>query len=226
MFGAIYLNHFTLVEQSGFKCSNGIVYPIDWVLVPPKKLAEQLFKFPLVTSIFVNAIQATELQDTISEKSLTVFVPSNSAWDSMNIMDLVYLFSPAGRDDLKRVLQYHICEGVVYSTDLMEKVGDEIEVSTMLEGESISILVNKRNQQNKRKEGNSFKSKDRNDNKREGKSLKPNDFLIVLNNGAASVLRTDCIAENGTSHWINSVLIPRDVFENLPSRRLGQGGRQ
>jgi len=202
-----FLNHHTKVEESGFKCSNGQVYPIDWVLVPPKKLAEQLFKFPLITATFVNAVQATDLQDSLSEKGLTAFIPTNSAWGAMNKTDLVYLFSPVGREDLKKILQYHISSEVVYSTDLMEQVGNEIELPTMLEEESILIQINNRYEQSKRSEN----------------SVRPGDCWLILNEGAATVQRTDCIAENGTSHWINSVLIPKSVFENLPSRRLGQG---
>jgi hypothetical protein len=47
-------------------------------------------------------------QELVNGLHMTTFVPTNSAWQQMNFTDVVYLFSPLGIKDLKKILQYHV----------------------------------------------------------------------------------------------------------------------
>jgi uncharacterized surface protein with fasciclin (FAS1) repeats len=117
--GSIYLNMFTRVEEANIKASNGYVHPVgmflsssssDWVLLPPVDTCSTACNLPFVCSTFTSAIQHCGLdQDLVNGEQLTTFVPVDAAWKQMNFTDLVYLFSPLGTNDLKTILQYHVC---------------------------------------------------------------------------------------------------------------------
>ncbi|KAJ3379599.1 hypothetical protein HDU92_006598 [Lobulomyces angularis] len=211
--GSFVLNGFVRVEQSGFHAQNGVVHPVDLVLVPPVQLTEQLFQLPYVCSTFISAVQACDLVDDMSEKGLTCFVPTNAAFKRMNLTDLIYLFSPLGRKDLTKVIQYHIGKDLLYAQDMIEEEGKQIEVPTMFKKEKIVIEVNSREKKGGR--GGSRKGN-------KGKDKLPQDYYYVLNNGEALIdmVLCDYIVENGTSHFIDRVLIPDSVINNLPSRKF------
>jgi uncharacterized surface protein with fasciclin (FAS1) repeats len=116
--GSIYLNMFTRVEEGNIKAGNGYVHPvgtcfflfiIDWVLLPPVDTCCVAFNLPFVCSTFTSAVQHCGLdKDLIEGEGLTTFIPVDAAWKQMNFTDLVYLFSPLGSKDLKKILQYHV----------------------------------------------------------------------------------------------------------------------
>jgi hypothetical protein len=84
--------------------------PLDWVLLPPVDTSRVAFNLPFVCSTFASAVQHCGLARELEKgEQLTTFVPVDAAWKQMNFTDLVYLFSPLGRSDLKKILQYHVC---------------------------------------------------------------------------------------------------------------------
>jgi len=204
-FGNFYLNCFVRMEEFDWKADNGIIHPIDWVLTPPPTVIKQIFNLPMVASTFTSAVQVCKLaKELCEEKGITCFVPTQEAWMQLNYSDLIYLFSPLGREDLKKIIEYHIVSKLVYTTKMMEKTEKEITLPTLLKKDEITVYVTERNQ--KRGSRNYSMEKE-----------SPDCYLFVLNNGEANIVKSDIVCKNGVFHLINNVLIPSSV--QLPSQK-------
>jgi uncharacterized surface protein with fasciclin (FAS1) repeats len=82
---------------------------LDWVLLPPVNTCDTIFSLPFACSTTTSAILQCGLdKELVNGQQMTTFVPTNSAWKQMHFTDLVYLFSPLGIKDLKKILQYHV----------------------------------------------------------------------------------------------------------------------
>lgn len=92
--------------------SNGVIHAIDKVLVPPGVLnIVQMAQLNSEFSSLVNAIIATDLQDTLSgDGSFTVFAPTNAAFAA----------APAGlnTEQLTTVLTYHVLGSEVLAANI------------------------------------------------------------------------------------------------------------
>ena len=78
------------------------------------------------------------LQHTGSpEDNLTVFAPTNEAFEALPEETLDFLFSPEGTSDLKDILLYHILGAPVFSTDLSDGL-----TATTLNGADITVTIN------------------------------------------------------------------------------------
>jgi len=200
-FGQFYLNMYARVERREVRANNGVIFAIDNVLCPPIEATGMMTMFPLAFSTTLVAAEKTDLLKRIEEsKGLTVFAPGNAAWKSLGIQNLVYLFSPRGCKDLKKIIQYHICEEVLYSTNLMKD--KKTTCRTQLRDQEIEINSFERNERRRRRpEG------------REEREDEPSNWIFTINRGEATIEPhfSDVLAENGVIQRINSVLIPRDV---------------
>ncbi len=88
-------------------------------------------------SVFISIIEKSGLYKTLSQKgAVTVFAPSNSAFDKMDSKTKERLMSEAGRADREKFLQYHIIGGIIRSTDLSN--GESVST---IEGEPITVSV-------------------------------------------------------------------------------------
>jgi uncharacterized surface protein with fasciclin (FAS1) repeats len=87
----------------------------DWVLLPPVDTAHVAFNLPFVCSTFASAVQHCGLDKELKNgEQLTTFVPVDAAWKQLNFTDLIYLFSPVGCSDLKKILKFHVCFYLVF----------------------------------------------------------------------------------------------------------------
>jgi len=124
---------------------------------------------------------------------MTLFCPSNGAWNALNT---TWLFSPFGRAALEKIVLYHIVDSIEYFFDLIQ--GRNFWLQTRLEGFMIKVDVSLVN-------GGSDMDE------------LPEQFRFVINNGEARIFETDLIARNGTVHRISSVLIPNGV--TIPNQK-------
>jgi len=207
------LNMFThLSSATHEQATNGVIFAIDSVLIPPADVMEVSFNLPMFASTWSSAVYQTNLEKELTQQKdgATIFLPTNAAWDEMNFTDLMYLFSPYGMSDLKKILEYHIVPELEYGVDMIKEEGKKFSIRTLLKGEEIKIKVGRKPQT----EHQSF-SRDH--------DMHPLDYRFILNEGEASIKFTDILASNGTLHVINAVLIPPSVI--LPSMKLERGGR-
>ena len=86
-------------------------------------------------STLVTAVQAAGLAETLQgEGPYTVFAPSNSAFEKLPEGTLDTLLQEENREQLASLLQYHVVEGAVLSSDLRD--GQTI---TTLNGETLTV---------------------------------------------------------------------------------------
>lgn len=208
------LNMYVRVEEADIETDNGILHVIDRVLVPPPRIDDTMSLFPTHFSTFLWALRRTGLDRELDERAITVFAPTNNAWEELGIHRLFHLFSDAGRDDLKQICQYHIGTDLVYSNRLLEE--ERVSVRTILKGEELEIKSRRRS------EGSGGRRDDDDDDERAFKRRRggggrghederdPSQYLLSVNN-EAQITVEDGLAENGVIHAIGNVLIPRNV---------------
>ena len=87
-------------------------------------------------STLVKAVKAAELTETLSGKGpFTVFAPTNEAFAALPKGTLEKLLKPENRDELRKVLTYHVVSG-----DLMAKDLRSGKVATV-EGRTVAVQV-------------------------------------------------------------------------------------
>ncbi|KAL1720728.1 FAS1 domain-containing protein [Schizophyllum commune] len=125
------------VVKGRVDAGNGILLGIDDVLEPPKRLADVI---PTKDSIsYWNKIMTPEITGLLNNTDeLTVFLPRDDAWDSLDKLERLYLESEYATDDLLRILNMHavVQDGVKWS-DSFEPATN----LTTLDGSTLEIVV-------------------------------------------------------------------------------------
>ncbi|MCV6595250.1 MAG: fasciclin domain-containing protein [Silicimonas sp.] len=87
-------------------------------------------------STLVTALDAAGLVDTLKgDGPFTVFAPTNGAFDALPTGTVDRLLMPENRDELVKVLTYHVVPGAVTSDQL---AGERLRVGT-LEGQMLHV---------------------------------------------------------------------------------------
>jgi len=116
--------------------SNGVIHVIDAVLTPPQNIVEIASSNPDF-SLLVDAVVKADLVEALSEEDdddkLTVFAPTNAAFEALlggaTLEDI-------SKDELTDILLYHVLEGVTLAGDL----SDGLTVET-LNGDEVTFTV-------------------------------------------------------------------------------------
>jgi uncharacterized surface protein with fasciclin (FAS1) repeats len=86
-------------------------------------------------STLVAAVKAADLVETLKgDGPFTVFAPTNAAFDNLPEGTLESLLKPENKDELAKILTYHVVSGKVMSSDLQDGM-----TATTVEGSSITI---------------------------------------------------------------------------------------
>jgi uncharacterized surface protein with fasciclin (FAS1) repeats len=95
-------------------------------------------------STLVAAVKAAGLVDTLSGPGpFTVFAPTNEAFKKLPKAAVDNLMKPENKDQLKKVLTYHVVAGKLSAKDLMDKAkenGGKAKLKTV-EGEDLTVEV-------------------------------------------------------------------------------------
>ena len=87
-------------------------------------------------STLVSALEAAGLVETLQgEGPFTIFAPSNEAFASLPDGTLEHLLMPENKDELAKILTYHVTTGQMLTGDLA------IGKTTTVQGEEVDILV-------------------------------------------------------------------------------------
>jgi uncharacterized surface protein with fasciclin (FAS1) repeats len=79
-------------------------------------------------STLVKALKAADLVDTLAgEGPFTVFAPTNKAFANLPKGTLANLLKPENKEQLKKILTYHVVSGAVTSKDLKSGPVDSVE---------------------------------------------------------------------------------------------------
>ncbi|KAI8648656.1 hypothetical protein NCS57_01477400 [Fusarium keratoplasticum] len=118
------------VTEANLDFTGGVIHIINRVLNIPKNLTETVIAANLTAAM--GALTEVELAtDLVEAESLTVFVPSNSAFAAIGS-----IAGDLSEDDLRDVLRYHVIRGTVEYSSLLENGTLET-----VEGEDVRISV-------------------------------------------------------------------------------------
>jgi uncharacterized surface protein with fasciclin (FAS1) repeats len=88
-------------------------------------------------STLVDAVVAADLVETLSgEGPFTVFAPTNDAFAALPPAELERLLKPANKDELAKILTYHVVAGDVMAADLSN--GQKVKT---VEGQDITVSI-------------------------------------------------------------------------------------
>ncbi|SOD96202.1 fasciclin domain-containing protein [Spirosoma fluviale] len=106
------------VEQANIQATNGVIHVINKVLIPPTgNLAEVAAANPNLTYLVAALQRAGLVQTVASAGALTVFAPTNSAFQAAGF-PTIEAVRAADPDVLARILTYHVVAGRELSSTL------------------------------------------------------------------------------------------------------------
>lgn len=133
-------------------------------------------------STLVLALKTAQLVSTLQgDGPFTVFAPVNSAFAKLDPSTVESLLQPSGRDQLTKILTYHVVAGEFKAKDIITAIkasGGSFTVETV-SGSKLKATLN-------------------------GDSI----ILTDENKRAIAVTKTDIDASNGVIHVIDTVLLP------------------
>lgn len=90
-----------------------------------------------ILSTLVSAVQAGELVETLQgDGPFTVFAPTNDAFAALPEGTLESLLKPENKDQLVKILTYHVVPGKVMSTDLSDG-----QTAATVQGSDIKVKI-------------------------------------------------------------------------------------
>jgi len=150
-------------------------------MYPSKNIVENAIQSPINTTL-VAAVKAAGLVPTLEGKGpFTVFAPTNDAFAKLPAGTVDTLLKPENKDQLVKVLTYHVVAGRIDSKKLLKdiKKGGGKAVLTTVDGEPLTFT-----------EG-------------DGKIM-----ITDAKGGMATVTTADVYQSNGVIHVIDAVLLP------------------
>lgn len=103
------------VTKSPLLASNGIIIPLSDVVPAPGNLLEEIKKHPYLEEFA--SILTPEMEETLSTNAhLTLFLPIDSAWSSMDDIERRYLHSGYAERDVSRLVGLHLSGAGVNSS--------------------------------------------------------------------------------------------------------------
>jgi uncharacterized surface protein with fasciclin (FAS1) repeats len=114
-------------------------------MFPSKNIVQNAVNSPDHTTL-VAAVKAAGLVDTLSGAGpFTVFAPTNEAFAKLPAGTVDTLLKPENKDQLVKILTYHVVAGKVSAKDLMKKIkkgGGKAELKTVQGGTITASIAN------------------------------------------------------------------------------------
>ena len=137
-------------------------------------------------STLLTALEAADLLEVFKEEGpYTVFAPTNSAFEKLPEGELDRLLKPENKEELIKVLKYHVVSGKVHARD----IGMETMVET-LEGTQLKLTAQRATDEYMGDEAGAMNK-------------------VMVNNAVVS--EADVTASNGLIHIIDGVVTPADM---------------
>ena len=134
----------TYVTKADIGATNGVIHVINDVLVPPGFTLEEPVEPTMdivdtavqagFSTLALAVTKAELIEDLRSEGPLTVFAPTNEAFEALPDGLVEELLLPKNKEKLQSLLLYHVTAGAIRSTDL--KRFQKVE---MLQGERTRV---------------------------------------------------------------------------------------
>jgi uncharacterized surface protein with fasciclin (FAS1) repeats len=138
-------------------------------------MCDVLLLAPTKFSTFITAVNRVGLQKEFHEcKAWTAFVPPNNAWENLGFKNLMFLFSEHGVKELKKIVEFHLAQELVYADELLEK--KEMRLKTLNKQEELEIKAVSLKEKRSRRYGESGE-----------RGECPSEFTFVINRGEATI---------------------------------------
>merc|ERR1712166_257495 len=181
---AVVINIGSTVVYADIAASNGVIHGIDTVLIippcptpaPNMTIVEVAETFDELSTL-VTALKAADLVQALAGPTLTIFAPTNQAFERLPKATLAHLLDPANIKELVALLEYHVLPEQA-SAEQIIKFAKQYSVITTLEGRTVNV-----------------------------RTLPPNSLdetILIIND--AFVTTADIRASNGFIHIIDTVL--------------------
>ncbi|MFN3931198.1 MAG: fasciclin domain-containing protein [Brevundimonas sp.] len=173
-------------------CGNNETAPAETVATDTAAMAPAAAESGTVVTVaqgnpdfttLVSAVQAAELAETLNGAGpFTVFAPTNAAFEKIPAATRDSLMAPAGKEDLTRILTYHVVPGRVDAAALTQQIqaGGGTATLTTVQGGTLTARAEA-------------------------------DGSITLTDaagGTAKVVQADVAASNGVIHAVDTVVMP------------------
>ncbi|KAL0947253.1 hypothetical protein HGRIS_013374 [Hohenbuehelia grisea] len=138
------INLYSFVVGPETLATNGVIHAIARPLFPPPSIFQSAFLFPKAFATYTSALQRAGLTDSVDrhwvpgkdgEKgslegatTLTAFLPTNRAFDTLPPRLRFFLFSPFGEWILKKLIQYHTVPDLWIHNDYVYNATSKEEV--------------------------------------------------------------------------------------------------
>ena len=152
-------------------------------MYPKKNIVENAVNSKDHTTL-VAAVKAGGLVETLeSAGPFTVFAPTNDAFKDLPAGTVETLLKPENKDQLVKILTYHVVAGKITAKDLIAKIkagGGHAQLTTVSGGKLWAMMNG------------------------------PMNVILKDENGNTSTISTyDVMQSNGVIHVVNSVLLPK-----------------
>ncbi|XP_059165578.1 stabilin-2-like [Physella acuta] len=134
------------ILKKNIPASNGMIHVVNNLLTmqptvsgDPQKSALDVIKKENVYNTFEMMVEAAGLVQEFNKTNVTIFAPTNEAWNTLSNVTLNYLLQDTveGKAKLGEVLRNHIFPGVINVTDLIER-----RMITSRQGVNVLVRVN------------------------------------------------------------------------------------
>ncbi|MFI4915550.1 MAG: fasciclin domain-containing protein [Phycisphaerales bacterium JB060] len=134
--GSAYVDNARIIATD-VDASNGVIHVIDSVIMPESKNLVQVASADGRFSILARAVQAAGLSGALTgDDALTVFAPTNAAFEKLPDGTLEELLKPENREMLRGILTYHVVPGRVYARDAVGA-----QRATTLQGDAVRVGI-------------------------------------------------------------------------------------
>lgn len=210
----IYTRDMKLTKQKGAK--NGLIHALDSILLPPPPALSLFTILPTHFSTFTLALLKTSLAPTLenASKRVTIFAPSNHAFQNLGLHLNAFLFSAHGTPYLRALLQYHIVQNrTLYSDVFYAPDGQVRELGTRgFSHLDLPTLLGEGKSKGKR--GASLAV----DVRRFGP------YTSIKLNGFQRVAFRDALAKDGVVHILDHVLVPPRRVRGVVDENVDKNG--
>lgn len=135
--GRLVINE-SLITATDIACDNGVIHVIDTVLLPETKSIPEVASANGQFGTLLAAVTKAELAETLGGKGpFTVFAPTDAAFEKLPKGTVANLLKKENRDQLVKILTYHVVSGRVYSDAAIAA-----ESAKTLQGQPVKIRVN------------------------------------------------------------------------------------
>jgi transforming growth factor-beta-induced protein len=132
--GRVRIGHAGVVTAD-IACSNGVIHVIDGVLLPARDSIAETAKSAGSFGTLLAAARAAGLTDALASPGpLTVFAPTDEAFDRLPAGTVESLLRPENTDRLAAILKYHVIPARVYAGEALRA-----KSAATLEGSSVRI---------------------------------------------------------------------------------------